>query len=401
MKIINTHAHLGVEAPAPDEMTLKELFNVSYVGWQSNLESETEAALTAYFERNSGMRAFHILARAIEALHGGGETLSPKAWRAFDKRLRAAYARGDGYQTHVLRDICGYERIVQDDYFDIGSGKIFGAEYDFSLRCDMFFYGYSKAALASCEALPNAFSEDVPDNIADYAKKLRAFVAAHDVVRLTRTRNARPYSIGSIDPNLPNTRLVALKVCMAYFRGLNFSPAPVNPERVYEDASPTNITAFEDFVMNELCALAAEFDMPLQIHAGLGQGERTSPIELLPLVKAHPNTRFIIMHGGFPYTDDLLNVLYICPNTILDVSWTPLLARQKALDTLCAAIELIGAERVVWGCDTKTVEESYGALLAANELMDAAEERLASEGFGMASIKEKILYENAKRVFRM
>ncbi len=404
MKIINTHAHLGIEAPAASEMTLRGLFNASYVGWQNRLESETEPALTAYFERNSGMRAFHMLVRALEALHGDGEALSPQTWHAFDKRLRAAYARGSSYQTGVLRDICGYERIVQDDYFDIGSGDIFGEEYDFALRCDMFFCGYSKAALLSAEARPNAFFEDVPDNLADYSKKLRDFVWPSVEVPNCAIYHGRPKAAPTglrFNQRLSNTRLRALKVCMAYFRGLDFSPAPVNPEKVYREANAAHTKAFQDFVMNELCALAAEFDLPLQIHAGLGQGVRTSPNELLPLIKAHPETRFIILHGGFPYRDDLLNVLYLCPNTILDMSWVPLLSMQKALETLIAAIELIGAERVVWGCDANTVEESYGALLAANEMIDAVEARFASWGGDMPDIKEKILYENAKRVFRL
>ncbi len=318
MKIINTHAHLGIDAPKAHEMTLRGLFNASYVGWQTKLESEDAAALEAYFERNCGMRAFHMLARAIEALHGGGknEALSPKTWRAFDERLRAC-ARG-GYQTGVLRDICGYERIVQDDYYNIGSGDIFGEKYDYALRCDMCFYGYSKAALLACEALPNAFFEGVPDNTSDYAKKLRGFVghAARDA------------------------RCRALKVCMAYFRGLGFSPTPKNPERVYEDANDANIAAFQDFVMNELCCLAAEYGLPVQIHAGMGQGMRTSPIELLPLIifagvfivayLAGQLARSIFVKAKEPYTLFEVGELPIIKK-MLERGWFSLFGERKGI----------------------------------------------------------------------
>ncbi len=81
----------------------------------------------------------------------------------------------------------------------------------------------------------------------------------------------------------------------------------------------------------------------------------------------------------------------------------PILSTNIAKDTLINVLELIGTDRVMWGCDASTVEESYGALLAAYDLIDEingyfVDKGVFGEDFG-ERLKEKILYKTAAEFF--
>jgi hypothetical protein len=52
------------------------------------------------------------------------------------------------------------------------------------------------------------------------------------------------------------------------------------------------------------------------------------------------------------------------PNVYPDLSWVPLISSHAAETLLHELIERSTIDRICWGCDTWTPEESYGSLLA-------------------------------------
>jgi hypothetical protein len=328
------------------------------------------------------MKAFVQLKLSIEKLYGEGFILSEENWDIFDERIKKAYSDPD-YENHVLRDICGYDEILLDDWIDIRSSGSKGVNCKVALRCDFMFYGYSREGLISCEANPFEFFGYVPDNIDDYVIKMRNYIK-------------ESYDMG---------KCVAIKVCMAYFRDLVFEDIDrEKAELVYKNPENSQyIRYFQDYVMYKLCEIAGEFNIPIQFHTGLGQIKGTSAINLLPLMKKYPKVRFSLLHGSFPWTEDLLAVLYDCPNTWLDICWMPSLSTNIAKDTLINVLELIGTDRIMWGCDASTVEESYGSLMAAYDLLDEVNGYFIDKGtfdleFG-EKLKKKIFHENALGFF--
>jgi hypothetical protein len=381
MKIYNSHSHFGVDIER-EKISLKYIFEKSYVGWQNTLQSESEKDIRAYFEKNMTMKAFVQLKLSIEKLYGEGFILSEENWDIFDERIKKAYSDPD-YENHVLRDICGYDEILLDDWIDIRSSGSKGVNCKVALRCDFMFYGYSREGLISCEANPFEFFGYVPDNIDDYVIKMRNYIK-------------ESYDMG---------KCVAIKVCMAYFRDLVFEDIDrEKAELVYKNPENSQyIRYFQDYVMYKLCEIAGEFNIPIQFHTGLGQIKGTSAINLLPLMKKYPKVRFSLLHGSFPWTEDLLAVLYDCPNTWLDICWMPSLSTNIAKDTLINVLELIGTDRIMWGCDASTVEESYGSLMAAYDLLDEVNGYFIDKGtfdleFG-EKLKKKIFHENALGFF--
>ncbi len=381
MKIYNSHSHFGVEIDR-GKMSLKYLFNKSYVGWQNELKSESQEDIKAYFDKNIHMKAFFQLKKTLEKLYGEGLTLNEKTWHTFDERLKSAY-NNLGYENNLLRNICGYEKILLDDYIKIRSDGSNGVICDVALRCDFMFYGYSYESLMSSEAEPFEFFEEIPDNIEDYTRKIKEYIK-------------ESYEKG---------KCTAIKVCMAYFRDIAFRESKKDKAQlVYKE--PKNqlyVKYFQDYVMDQICLIAEEFNIPIQMHTGLGQIYGTSPINILSLVKRHEKNNFALLHGGFPWTDDLLAVLYDSPNTYLDVCWMPILSSKISLNTLINTLELIGSDRILWGCDTAIAEESYGSLLASLEILDEVEEHFISKGVfkkeDNQNLKEKILYKNAVKLF--
>jgi len=381
MKIYNSHSHFGVEIER-EKMSLKYIFDKSYIGWLYELPSLSREDIQAYFDKVMTMRAFTQLKNALENLYGKGLKLDVDTWNIFDERIRKAYEE-PGYEDHVLRDICGYDEILLDDWIDIRSDGSNGVECRVALRCDFMFYGYSRQGLESCEANAFDFFDYVPENIDDYVIKMRHYVKE----------------------SLGMGKCTAIKVCMAYFRDLAFGNVTRDEANlVYKDANnPEYIRCFQDYVMDKLCQIAGEFDIPVQFHTGLGQVYGTSAVNLMPLMKKHENVRFSLLHGSFPWTEDLVAVLYDCPNTWLDICWMHSLSGRIAKDTLINVLELIGTDRIMWGCDSATIEESYGALLGGLNLIDEVNGYFVGKGvfdkeFG-EQLKEKVFCKTAVEFF--
>ena len=93
-------------------------------------------------------------------------------------------------------------------------------------------------------------------------------------------------------------------------------------------------------------------------------------MQLLPAIQCHPNTKFVLFHCGYPWTDDVLGLAHQYPTQIYpDLCWLPLISPAKAETFISEIVDIVRADALCWGCDTWTSEESYGALLAARHVL--------------------------------
>jgi len=69
------------------------------------------------------------------------------------------------------------------------------------------------------------------------------------------------------------------------------------------------------------------------------------------------------------------------PNVFADLSWLPLITSQSATGMLHGLIERATLDRIFWGCDTWTAEESFGALLAFRHVLAATLAEKVIAGF--------------------
>ena len=93
------------------------------------------------------------------------------------------------------------------------------------------------------------------------------------------------------------------------------------------------------------------------------------------------------------------------PNVYADLCWLPLSSTRAAKFLLHELIENASSEKLMWGCDTWTAEESYGALLAFRFVLSSVLAEKVSDGYltthDAYEIIDKILYRNAADLFHL
>jgi predicted TIM-barrel fold metal-dependent hydrolase len=168
--------------------------------------------------------------------------------------------------------------------------------------------------------------------------------------------------------------------------------------------SPDARKAFGDFVVDRLCRLAGERNIPVQMHLGSALIRGSHPLKAAGLIERHPRTRFLLMHLAYPWSRDLLGMAFVYRNIWLDLTWAPLLSPSHFKLALHEAIEILPDEsRMMLGGDNWHAEETYGAFKTARRLLvEVLEEKVATGYFDEADaqrLARKILYDNAAAFF--
>ena len=201
---------------------------------------------------------------------------------------------------------------------------------------------------------------------------------------------------------------VALKIAMAYERSLHFEKVTrEQAERVFRlkesDITQEDIRCFQDYLFWKICEIAAEVSLPLQCHTGMGQVIDTNILQLNNVIKNNPETKFVLLHCGFPWVDDLFSIVDGYPNLYPDLTWLPILSYTASKRVMHQLIEMSQIDKICWGCDTWTVEESYGSLLAFRFSLCSVLREKIEDGYlsvnNAKDIIDKILFDNAGKIY--
>lgn len=162
-------------------------------------------------------------------------------------------------------------------------------------------------------------------------------------------------------------------------------------------------------VLEPYYALAAELDVPVGIHLGLGPPAVAYPGPGFPSRKSpnyrasagsvqslesvlirHPKLRMYVMHAAWPFLDDMLYMLYMHPQLYVDVSVLQYaIPRPEYYRYLRTLVEAGFAKRIMFGSDggAKQLLAGVAAIREASFLTDEQ--------------KSDILFNNAARFFRL
>ena len=166
-----------------------------------------------------------------------------------------------------------------------------------------------------------------------------------------------------------------------------------------------NIGSYLDMTSNfwKICEIAAEVSLPLQCHTGMGQVIDTNILQLNNVIKNNPETKFVLLHCGFPWVDDLFSIVDGYPNLYPDLTWLPILSYTASKRVMHQLIEMSQIDKICWGCDTWTVEESYGSLLAFRFSLCSVLREKIEDGYlsvnNAKDIIDKILFDNAGKIY--
>ena len=161
----------------------------------------------------------------------------------------------------------------------------------------------------------------------------------------------------------------------------------------------------DDKLLDPYYALAEELDVPLGIHVGLSppgapyikgmekyRMSLSNPLLLEDVLVKHPKMRIYIMHGGWPYLDEIVGLLYAHPQVYIDIAvinWV--LPRAEFHQYLRRIVEAGYGERIMYGSDQMQWPQS----------IEISVENILSADFLTRQQKEDILYNNAARFLRL
>lgn len=95
------------------------------------------------------------------------------------------------------------------------------------------------------------------------------------------------------------------------------------------------------------------FYLVVQFHTGLGDNDITlslsSPSMMQPIIKAYPNTNFVLLHSSYPYTRDAGYLTSVYANVFLDFGEIfPFLSAGGQTEVLKEVLELCPTNKVLW-----------------------------------------------------
>ncbi len=405
--VIDVHEHHMPDTLTGKDVGLLQLLQESYAGWTQErpypLPGEPPVTLgaasggaarwediAAYVEGSGTNAAVRNLLAAITELHGlGAGPVTERNWAELDARIRRRYAQ-PGWPAAVM-DRAGVAAAISDPYtsplMDVRSAL--GERYYSVLRINAFAVGWNgesrdhnghngRELLARIGAQPRSFDD---------------YLAALPVL-LDR---------------LPGLHKVGLKNALAYDRSVNFDDVNLDLARGAWDAadpSPAEKKAFGDVVVDRLCRLAGERDIPFQMHLGSGLIRGSRPLEAAGLIERNPRTRFLLMHLAYPWSDELLGMAFVYRNIWIDLTWSWLLSPSRFRVAFRQAVDSLPDEsRMMLGGDTWHAEEAYGAIGLARRLIGETLGSCVKDREFRSSDAErlgrKILRDNAAAFFRI
>ena len=179
-------------------------------------------------------------------------------------------------------------------------------------------------------------------------------VAIHDrIARLAAAQPGKIYGMANVSCRLPEADY--RREVTRCVRELGFKALKIDPS--------VHAVAPNHPIAEIVFASAQELGVPVIIHTGLG-APFALPALAIPPARKYPDLTVVLAHAGFGvYYPEALVAAELCPNIILEHSWSPSYQVE-------AMARSIGADRVMFGSDHLTNVAPELAKLHAIEIDD-------------------------------
>ncbi len=167
-----------------------------------------------------------------------------------------------------------------------------------------------------------------------------------------------------------------------------------------------------DYLFQIAAEKAAEHDLPFQLHTGhtsiTNLWPNVNPILLTPFLNQPEmqDTRFVLVHAGYPYCTEAGFMTSIYPNLMLDLSlmipWSSIGIAKRIEQVL----ESAPTSKIMYGSDGIQAPEMYwiSAKIGRRALGQVLDNLVAMDAVDIdeaLEIAEGILYRNAERCYRL
>jgi hypothetical protein len=204
------------------------------------------------------------------------------------------------------------------------------------------------------------------------------------------------------------------KSMLAYYRSLDHTqPSPAEAEALFRrgDLSAAEMSALQDFMAHAVAEQAGVFDLPYQTHVGYGSWQsnitrRANPLLLNGLIEAHRQTRFVLLHGGYPFIGEMGTLAKNHPNVFIESGWLAYIAPAAYRRALGEWLDSVPANKILaFSADCLHIEQTYGALLLTQQLLaQILAEKVNQDGWSgtlAQQVAARLLYRNAVELYQL
>ncbi len=229
---------------------------------------------------------------------------------------------------------------------------------------------------------------------------------AHETIRLAFERYGR--------------KAIAVKDQSAYSRRLNYTDvtddeaAPIFERFVKGDRTLTleERHALQNNLFRECLRLASEYNLPVKLHTGYAAGHghmnlgnvRDNFTDIARLAMDFPQTKFVLMHIGYPYQQELIALCKHFPQIYADMCWAWIVDPASSTRFLVEFLMAAPASKLfVFGGDFIPVELVAGHARVARKGIARALAQLVEDDWLRASdvpaLAERIMRGNAHEIY--
>ncbi|MBI9104529.1 MAG: amidohydrolase family protein [Spirochaetales bacterium] len=365
---------------------LDKILGNSYLAWTGFSWGESPRSREEFLGHVSYNSYFTWLEKGIQKVHNWDQDIRADNWDALSEKMGENYAHGE-FHLNSLKTC--FKKMIIDTYWNPGGDNGHPEIFVPSFRIDKFMYGFHPESEAPDRFFPWQEYRFSGTTIDEYVENMCSVIKER-------------YDRGKIK---------AFKCAEAYKRSINFLPDERKRAEIAFRRPPLEITGedkifFGNYIFNRCCELAEELSLPFQIHTGLGDLSGSEPMNLLPLLQKYPGINFILLHSGYPWTNQIGGIIHNHPNAFPSLTWTPSISTSAAMAALNDYIDVSPSIRhISWGTDSWTTEEAVGALLAwRHVLTNVITERIVSRDMSIAKgerLAELLLSENNVGIYSL
>ena len=414
--IINTHEHQRFPAPREEGQE----FNFYHILQPAYVNSDVISAGAPYFDmkkinegnldelwntygeyldysRNTSF--YSQLVSGFKVLYGfEDQYFSQKNIEELSEKIRINYSDEEQWYSDAVEK-AGYVTMFLDQYWD---------SFNSEINKDYFTLVFNINAI-----------------VYDAANK-PPVSANYDHIGITyRQAIDEGYKIHSLDDYLGffdtllesfiDAGAVTLKNTLAYGRSLDFQDVPYERANELYNRNSSGLNneerkELQDFMLHSIVKKSIKAGLPMQIHTGYLAGtgntlQNSNPTKLNNLFLKYRDARFVLFHGGFPWTGEFNALGKMFPNVYLDLVWLPQISRESAILAFDQMLDCVPYNKIFWGGDCHSIEESAGSLefgkdIVATVLANRIERGLMT-GDLAREIAISIFHDNAVRFFKL
>ena len=404
--VIDTHEHVqSINEVRKQGLDVFRVFKNSYARldfisagmseniWESDNEDEIWDEFKEYQESVSQTEYYNNVIMTLDDLYGLPEKkITEENYKILSEKIRNSY-KDDNWYKKIYREKGNIKTGLLDTFWSIEKFSFDRELFRPVFRVDAFIKGKNFTSLYEKK-------KSIHSTLERIAAEWDMDIDNTDSILALMDEGFKRFTAASA---------AAVKIAIAYHRPLFFENVSRKEAEnsFYSDSAEK---AFQDYIAHEAIKRAEEFNLPVQIHTGIlarntAEIKNTDPLLLNNLFNEYPGVNFVLFHFGYPFVDNALTLAKTFQNVYIDLCWVSVISKQMAVASLDKALDMVPFNKIMWGGDAYRIEDAYGALRTAREVvaevLSMRIERGRLDAAGAEKIARAIFYDNAAALYKL